>query len=389
MRFHRFCAAAALLAAAASAVAGGQTDDRQARVRAAVDGVVKPVMQQYDIPGMAVGVVAQNMSLVLNYGVQSRQTGQPVAAGTLFEVGSLSKTFTALLATWAQARNQLSLADPIGKHLPELRGTEYGQVSLLHLGTHTAGGLPLQVPDGVRDEAQLMDYFRAWRATYPPGTYRTYTNPGIGTLGLAAARSLGQDFAALAEGQLFPALGMADTCLNVSAARMASYAQGYTQAGRPIRLAPGVLWQQAYGVKTTAADMVRFMQANMGMRALDPVLRRAIMDTHAGYFQVGPMTQDLIWEQYPYPVALQALLDGNSATLTYDAVPVLGIAPPQPARADAWINKTGSTNGFGAYIAFVPQRRLGVVLLANRNFPVEARVRAAYEIITALDRSLP
>src|SRR5690606_21656789 len=131
------------------------------------------------------------------------------------------------------------------------------------------------------------------------------------------------------------------------------------------------------------------MQANMGMRALDPALRRAIMDTHAGYFQVGPMTQDLIWEQYPYPVALQALLDGNSATLTYDAVPVLGIAPPQPARADAWINKTGSTNGFGAYIAFVPQRRLGVVLLANRNFPVEARVRAAYEIITALDRSLP
>src|SRR3546814_1986973 len=120
--------------------------------------------------------------------------------------------------------------------------------------------------------------------------------------------------------------------------------------------------------------MVRFMQANSGMRALEPALRRAIMDTHTGYFQAGPMTQDLIWEQYPYPVSLQALLDGNSAALTFEPTPVARIAPPQPPRADAWINKTGSTNGFGAYIAFVPQRRLGVVLLANKNFPIEARV---------------
>src|SRR3546814_314902 len=193
--------------------------------------------------------------------------------------------------------------------------------------------ISLQVPDGIHDQAQLMDCFRAWHATYPVGTYRTYTNPGIGTLGLAAARSLGQDFAALAEGQLFPALGMADTCLDVPAARMASYAQGYTNAGRPIRLAPGVLWRQAYGVKTTAADMVRFMQANMGMRALDPALQRAIMDTHAGYFQAGPMTQALIWELYPYPVSLQALLAGNSATLNLEPTPVAAIAPPQTGRA--------------------------------------------------------
>ncbi|MBO1113611.1 class C beta-lactamase [Bordetella petrii] len=388
MRFRRFCAAVAACAAAGAAMAA-QADERQARIRRVVDAAVEPVMRQYGIPGMAVGIVAGDASLVLNYGVQSLQTGRPVAADTLFEIGSVSKTFTATLAAWAQARNRLSLSDSIGRRLPELRGTEYGGVGLLHLATHTAGGLPLQVPDGIHDQAQLMDYFRAWHATYPAGTYRTYTNPGIGTLGLAAARSLGQDFTALAEGQLFPALGMADTWLDVPAARMASYAQGYTKDGRPIRLAPGVLWREAYGVKSTAADMVRFMQASMGMRALDPALRRAIMDTHAGYFQAGPMTQALVWEQYPYPVSLQALLDGNSAALTFEPTPVAGITPPQPARADAWINKTGSTNGFGAYIAFVPQRRLGVVLLANRNFPVEARVRAAYGIAMALDRPMP
>jgi beta-lactamase class C len=130
--------------------------------------------------------------------------------------------------------------------------------------------------------------------------------------------------------------------------------------------------------------MVRFLEANMNLIQVAPKLQRAITDTHTGYFKAGPMTQDLIWEQYPYPVALRTLLDGNSSAMIFNATPVTPFNPPQAPREDVWINKTGSTNGFGAYIAFVPQKRLGIVILANKNFPIDERVTAAYRILTAL-----
>src|SRR3546814_9817822 len=87
------------------------------------------------------------------------------------------------------------------------------------------------------------------------------------------------------------------------------------------------------------------------------------------------MTQDLIWEQYDEPVQLNDLLDGNSAKVAYETNPVQAIVPPREPAAAVWVNKTGSTNGFGAYVAFLPAEKKGVVILANKNFPIEARIR--------------
>jgi beta-lactamase class C len=133
--------------------------------------------------------------------------------------------------------------------------------------------------------------------------------------------------------------------------------------------------------------MLRFVAANMNLIKLDGKFQRAITDTHTGYFKAGVLTQDLIWEQYPYPVALKTLMEGNSPAMIFNATPAAEIKPPQPPRQDVWINKTGATNGFGAYVAFVPQERVGIVILANKNLPIDARVSAAYQILTALASS--
>ncbi|MGF6531730.1 MULTISPECIES: class C beta-lactamase [Paraburkholderia] len=369
------------------ATASHAADDQKDRIKTAVDHAMAPVIAHNGIRGMAVGIVDGDEHYVFNYGVASTETGKPVTNETLFELGSVSKTLTATLASYAQVRGYLSLSDPTSRFLPSLQNSPFGNVTLLNLGTHTPGGLPLQVPDNISNNEQLMQYFKAWQPAYAPGTHRTYANPSIGTLGLIAAKSMGQDFDGLMQGQLFPALGMKDTYIKVPAAKMPDYAQGYAKDGAPIRMAPGVLSSEAYGIKTTAADMNRFVEANMNLIRVNEKLQHAIANTHIGYFKAGPMTQDLIWEQYPYPVTLESLLSGNSPAMIFNATPVTEIKPPQEPQNNVWINKTGSTNGFGAYIAFIPQKRLGIVILANKNFPIDERVTAAYRILTSLENS--
>ena len=359
-------------------------DNTQDGIRQTVDSAIRPLMAKEGIRGMAVGVIVEGNPHVFNYGVASAETGKPVTQDTLFEIGSVSKTFTATLASYAQADGKLSLSDRTGKYLPSLQGSPFGDVRLVNLGTHTPGGLPLQVPDEIQNVGQLLLYYKAWKPACAPGTCRTYSNPGIGTLGLITAKSLGQEFTPLIEQRLLPALGMKSTYIDVPPARMPDYAQGYRKDGAPVRMTPGVLSPEAYGIKTTAADMTRFLQANMNLVQLDGTLQRAITTTHTGYFTAGVMTQDLIWEQYPYPVALKTLLEGNSSAMALKATPVTEIKPPQAPRQDVWINKTGSTNGFGAYVAFIPQKRLGIVMLANKNLPIEDRVAVAHRILTAL-----
>jgi beta-lactamase class C len=376
--------AANLLALCAIAASGYTAGDAPDRIESVVDAAIRPVMTKYNIPGMAVGVTIADKRYVYSYGVASAETRQPVTRDTLFEIGSITKTFTATLASYAQVCGYLSLLDKTSKYLPSLQDSKFGEISLLNLGTHTPGGLPLQVPDKIGNNDQLMQYFKDWRPAYQPGTYRTYANPGIGTLGLITAKSMGEDFVGLMEHRLFSALGMNSSYINIPEAKMADYAQGYTKEGAPIRMASGVLSSETYGIRATAADLIRFVEANINPIGLDEKLQRAITATHTGYFKAGPMTQDLVWEQYPYPVALKTLLEGNSPEIIFNATPVAELKPPQKPRDDVWINKTGSTNGFGAYVAFVPERRLGIVILANKTYPIADRVTTAYQILMSL-----
>jgi len=356
---------------------------------AAVDAAFRPLLAKYAVPGLAVAVTVDGRHYVFTYGVASKAANTPVTRDTLFEIGSVSKIFTATLACYAQAQGALSLDDHLSQYMPALRGSAIDAATLLNLGTFTAGGLPLQVPDDVRDEAGMVAYFRRWTPSAPPGTQRKYSNPSIGLLGHITALALHERFAAAIEGTIFPALGMRHSYIHVPAAAMPSYAWGTDKAGKPIRVRPGVFDAEAYGVKSSAADMIRLVDANIDPDGLAAPIRRAVRCTHAGYFTSGELMQGLGWEQYAYPVTLARLLAGNADTMAYDAHPATRIAPAQAPSGPTLFNKTGSTNGFASYVVFVPQKKIGLVMLANRNFPISARVRAAYAVLAVLAAQTP
>ncbi|MFF6507977.1 PDC family class C beta-lactamase [Pseudomonas aeruginosa] len=385
-RFPCLCgiAASTLLFATTPAIAGEAPADR---LKALVDAAVQPVMKANDIPGLAVAISLKGEPHYFSYGLASKEDGRRVTPETLFEIGSVSKTFTATLAGYALAQDKMRLDDRASQHWPALQGSRFDGISLLDLATYTAGGLPLQFPDSVqKDQAQIRDYYRQWQPTYAPGSQRRYSNPSIGLFGYLAARSLGQPFERLMEQQVFPALGLEQTHLDVPEAALAQYAQGYGKDDRPLRVGPGPLDAEGYGVKTSAADLLRFVDANLHPERLDSPWAQALDATHRGYYKVGDMTQGLGWEAYDWPISLKRLQAGNSTPMALQPHRIARLPAPQALEGQRLLNKTGSTNGFGAYVAFVPGRDLGLVILANRNYPNAERVKIAYAILSGLEQ---
>nr|NYU04926.1 beta-lactamase [Pseudomonas sp. SbOxS1] len=372
-----------ILAVCAAMLAAGPAL-AQDSLESIVGDAVRPVMQTQGIAGMAVAVTLNGKQQYFNYGVASKETGSPVTQDTLFEIGSVSKTYTATLLAYAQATGKLALTDNASAVLPALRGSAFDHISVLQLATYSAGGLPLQFPAEADSPEKMLGYFQQWKPVYAVGSHRLYSNPSIGLSGYLAAHSMGQPFDDAMANTLLPKLGLKHTWLKVPQEQMTRYAQGYDKADKPVRVGPGALDAEAYGVKTSAADLIGFVQASLQPASLDKPLQQAIALTHTGYYSVGDMTQGLGWEMYRYPVTLDRLLAGNSTEMAMQAHQVQWLNPPQLQTGNMLFNKTGSTGGFGAYVAYVPSKDIGVVILANKNYPNGERVKIAHQILSAL-----
>ncbi|AZB65438.1 RHO family class C beta-lactamase [Cereibacter sphaeroides] len=363
----------------AGALTPALAQDSTPAFESAAAAAFESVIEEHDIPGLVVGVTHGGRHSFYQTGLASREDQQPVTPDTLFELGSISKIFNVTLAALAEERGALSLDAPVADYLPSLRGSPAGELTLIDLATHHTGGLPLQVPDDVADVDRLVDWLRSWRPPEPGA--RSYSNISIGLLGHITAGVMGMSYADASQTALFPALGLKSTWIDVPTEAMGRYAFGYDRkTNAPIRVTPGVLNDEAYGVKSSARDMLTLLDLELGIGPASPEVQRAVATTQEGRFRTRLYTQAMIWEAYPWPVDQERLVEGNG----YDF-----ILQPQPMdEVDATpdqrviLNKTGSTNGFGGYIAMVPSENLGVVVLANRNYPNEARVRATHDLIT-------
>lgn len=347
----------------------------------AVDQQARLLMNEYDISGMAFGIIIDGKSHFYHYGLADKKAKIPVSENTIFELGSISKTFAATLASYSELNGTLKLEDTADKYIPYLKNSPIGNTKLINLATYSAGGLPLQVPDDVKNNKELLRYYKSWQPVFPVNSKRLYSNASIGLFGYISALSMDADYTQLMEDKILPSLNMPNTFINVPSDKMADYAFGYNAAGDAIRVNPGMLDAEAYGIKSTIKDMTHFMAANMGLVPLDKDIQQALDNNRKGYYQASTFTQGLGWEMYPYPTKLNTLLKGNSMDVVLKPQAIKIDNHPTPILNNVWVNKTGATNGFGGYIAYIPAEKSGIVILANKNYPNADRVKAAYTIL--------
>jgi beta-lactamase class C len=357
-----------------------------ATVGAVVERTFVPLMKKHEVPGLAVGVTAGGRQHLFYYGVASKETGEAVNADTLFEIGSISKMFTATLAAYAQTQGKLSFDDPIGQYMTALRDTALDKATLINLATYTPG-LPLHLPNAIKTLAEAESFIATLKIKAAPGEMRSYSNPSAGLLGhitaLAMNGNMNGNFASLMETQLLPKLGIKGCFIRVPEARAQDYAQGY-KGNMPRRMGQAVFGDEAYGLKCTAPALLRFVEDNIRPDRLEPSVQRAVAATQVGYFRVGGMVQGFGWEQYPWPVTLKRLLAGNSNDMIFKPNAATRLDPPRAPSGPTLFNKTGSTAAFSAYAAFVPAKQLGIVILSNKSIPTPARVTAAHAVLDAL-----
>ncbi|HFF4832238.1 TPA: ADC family extended-spectrum class C beta-lactamase [Acinetobacter baumannii] len=364
-----------------SIYAGNTPKDQE--IKKLVDQNFKPLLEKYDVPGMAVGVIQNNKKYEMYYGLQSVQDKKAVNSSTIFELGSVSKLFTATAGGYAKNKGKISFDDTPGKYWKELKNTPIDQVNLLQLATYTSGNLALQFPDEVKTDQQVLTFFTDWKPKNSIGEYRQYSNPSIGLFGKVVALSMNKPFDQVLEKTIFPALGLKHSYVNVPKTQMQNYAFGYNQENQPIRVNPGPLDAPAYSVKSTLPDMLSFIHANLNPQKYPADIQRAINETHQGRYQVNTMYQALGWEEFSYPATLQTLLDSNSEQIVMKPNKVTAISKEPSVKM---YHKTGSTTGFGTYVVFIPKENIGLVMLTNKRIPNEERIKAAYAVLNAIKK---
>jgi CubicO group peptidase (beta-lactamase class C family) len=354
------------------------------KVNQIVNKTIQELMQKNSIPGIAVAILYQGHHRYFTYGVINVEHNIPVTEHSLFEIGSVSKTFTGVLGGDTLARGEINLNDPARYYWPALIASQWNTINLLQLATYTAGGLPWKIPAHITNESSLLDFYNTWKPDWEPGVKRLYGDASIGLFGILAIRPSGMSFEKALKTRVLQHLKMNNTWVNVPEEYQRHYSWGYSN-NKPVRLFPGILAAKTYGLISTVRDMANWVHANMHPEKVQhETLQQGIKLAQSRYWRIGSMYQGLGWDIFNWPAEPGAVIYCSNRNVALKPQTAVAITPPAPLVKTSWVHKTGSTRGFGAYVAFIPEKQIGIVLLANKNYPNADRINAAYTILNAL-----
>ncbi len=295
--------------------------------------------------GISIGVVRDGVRRVFVFGTAD--------FGSIFEIGSITKTFTGLVLAQMIEQGKVRLDDPVRELLPPGTASKPPgeEITLLDLITHHSG-LP-RMPDNFRPadptnpyadyHAQDLYAFVARHGLAKPADASfLYSNLGVGLLGQALADRAGTTYGRLVTREVIIPLGLRDTVTSLTASQRQRLIQGHTAQHRPQGPWDIDALAGAGAIRSTAADMLTYLQANLRPQALP-----------AGAAAPGSVRT--------LPAALQL-----SHELRADAGPAMRIAFAwlyDPQTGDFWHN--GATGGYSAYAFFNPKGDYAAIVLMN------------------------
>jgi CubicO group peptidase (beta-lactamase class C family) len=324
----------------------------------AVAGAVVAALQQHQVPGAALGILAGDREEHAAFGVASRASLAPVGPDTLFQIGSLSKTFTATAIWRLIDAGALSLDAPVRTYLPEFRLADEAtaaEVTVAHLLTHTGGWLGDNMPsdpDGGDDAIAryVSTVMPALPQLFPLGEFFSYNNAGFMLLGRLIEVATGTTYDAAMRNMIFGPLGLGDTILAHADVLRRSYADGHFFGpvnGQEILTVLTPLWipravNPTGGIWSTTRDLIRYARFH-----LDP-------GTVAGSGRLV-QPESLMRMQTP-----AKSMPGRPASIGMSWL----IQEVEGVRA---IQHPGATLGQNSDFVVIPEQRFAFTLLTNGN----------------------
>jgi len=288
------------------------------------------------IRGLAAAAYFDGKPHFYNFGYAHPAQGIPISENTIFDIASISKSFTATLLAKAVLEGRMKLTDTLDDHFPFIHNhpSALSNITLEQLALHTSG-LPRE--DGLGKRApkkRILQKFSNQPLNSTPGTAFKYSNLGYEILGFALENVYRKPYSQLVMDITRP-LDMHSTFTHVPPS-MEDYAQGFGKDNRRANHYYKRGFEPSGGIKSSSHDLMNFMMANM--KAFGPKdLQDAMALTHKGVFRANPrMVQGLAWQNF-----------------TMDGVTML--------------DKNGGLPGFSSWMGWTPE--VGLILLSSRRTP--------------------
>jgi CubicO group peptidase (beta-lactamase class C family) len=294
-------------------------------------------------------------------------TSPPVNDSTLFQIGSITKTFNATLLSMLVNNGTINLYDTVQKYLPDsvhapvyVTRNDTMVIRFIDLVTHTSG-LPDEPPigsGGMTTYEQMYNYLAGYQLTYPPGQCYYYSDMGFALLGVAMQTILQDSIELLIPDWVCDTLGIYDSkMIGLTPNQQIRRAQGYYEGGSeaPFLMPNWPAYHGAGGLYSTLNDMLKYLEFAM---QIDNHGLQNVLDT----------------------LMLQRRVTNDSCQMPA-SIDSVGMAwqfaklyPQNPENHMRMISKDGSTAGFCSFICFSTRpatgEKFGVVMVSNWKNPV-------------------